>query len=262
MADYTLTYSESSKGFPSFYSYYPEWMIGMNNYFYTFKAGNLYRHNTNETRNNYYGVQGSSIITTVLNKQPLETKLFKTFSLEGDDAWSATIQTDINQFGEIDNLQFEKKEGNYFAYIRNLGVSSTLTILSEADYKSRTIFGFGATISGSTNYVDIDGPIPSKASVYDYLFSENLGTGLISVVGRIGSISYNSTLDRTTITFTLSATGTPPAIGQFLYCVKDSAAESSGVSGHYAKVTLELPSTVTEPSELFALGSEVMKSYP
>ena len=55
--NYTLTYSQSSKGFPSFYSFYPDWMIGMNNYFYSFKGGNLYRHNVNETRNNYYGVQ-------------------------------------------------------------------------------------------------------------------------------------------------------------------------------------------------------------
>ena len=47
MAEYTLTYSESVQGFPSFYSYIPDMMIGMNNYFYSFKAGELYRHNTN-----------------------------------------------------------------------------------------------------------------------------------------------------------------------------------------------------------------------
>jgi len=47
MPNYTLTYSEGSKGFPSFYSYNPEYMIGMNNFFYSFKNGQLYRHNTN-----------------------------------------------------------------------------------------------------------------------------------------------------------------------------------------------------------------------
>jgi len=29
MSDYTITYSESVKGFPSFYSYIPEYIIGM-----------------------------------------------------------------------------------------------------------------------------------------------------------------------------------------------------------------------------------------
>ena len=31
---YTLSYSESSKGWPSFYSFTPEFMIGMNSFFY------------------------------------------------------------------------------------------------------------------------------------------------------------------------------------------------------------------------------------
>ena len=37
--NYTLTYSESSKGFPSFYSFVPDYMIGMNRFFYSFKGG-------------------------------------------------------------------------------------------------------------------------------------------------------------------------------------------------------------------------------
>jgi hypothetical protein len=43
---------------------------------------------------------------------------------------------------------------------------------------------------------------------------------------------------------------------------KDAQAESLGVMGHYADVTLTLPSTVTSASELFAIESELMKSYP
>ena len=53
---YTISYDPGVQGFPSFYSYQPDYMMGMNSYFYTFKNGNLYRHNTNETRNQYYGV--------------------------------------------------------------------------------------------------------------------------------------------------------------------------------------------------------------
>jgi len=32
MANYTLTYSESAQGWPSFYSYYPDFMIGTSYY--------------------------------------------------------------------------------------------------------------------------------------------------------------------------------------------------------------------------------------
>ena len=95
MANYTLTYSENSNGWPSFYSYVPEYMIGMNNYFYSFSVGNMYRHNTNAVRNNYYGVQSYSSMSSVFNEHPLETKLFKTLNLESDQAWDATLTTDI-----------------------------------------------------------------------------------------------------------------------------------------------------------------------
>ena len=102
MAEYTLTYSEGVKGFPSFYSYIPDMMVGMNNYFYSFKQGNLYRHNTNSTRNNYYGVQYNSTIKSVFNASPLENKLFKTINLESDSAWAATLQTDLQTNGSVE----------------------------------------------------------------------------------------------------------------------------------------------------------------
>ena len=66
--DLTLTFSENSQGWPSFYSYIPEQMIGMNNFFYSFKGGNIYQHNTNAVRNNYYNVQYLSQIKSVFNE--------------------------------------------------------------------------------------------------------------------------------------------------------------------------------------------------
>lgn len=35
--EYTLTFSESVNGWPSFYSYNPDFTLGMNQYLYTFK---------------------------------------------------------------------------------------------------------------------------------------------------------------------------------------------------------------------------------
>ena len=72
--EYTLTYSESAGGFPSFYSYIPDKIIGMNNYLYTFKQGNLYRHNVNSVRNSYYDLVAESLpssITSVFNASSL-----------------------------------------------------------------------------------------------------------------------------------------------------------------------------------------------
>ena len=95
MPNYTLTYADSVQGFPSFYSFSPDWMIGMNNYFYTFKGGNLYRHNVNPVRNNFYGIQYNTTIKSVFNQSPLENKIFKTINLESDDTWETTLETDL-----------------------------------------------------------------------------------------------------------------------------------------------------------------------
>ena len=63
MAEYTLTYSEGVKGWPSFYSFIPEWIQGSNNYLYTFNGGNIWRHNVNDSRANFYGTQHHLIVT-------------------------------------------------------------------------------------------------------------------------------------------------------------------------------------------------------
>ena len=93
--DLTVSYSENSKGWTSFFSYIPEQMVGMNNFFYSFKGGNIYQHNTNALRNNYYGVQYMSQIKSVFNEVPLENKVFKTLNIEGENAWTATLETDL-----------------------------------------------------------------------------------------------------------------------------------------------------------------------
>ena len=93
--NYTLSYSEGVAGWVSFYSYYPDWMIGMNNFFYTFKGGNIYKHNVNTARNTFYGVFTPTTIQSVFNNSALENKLFKTINLEGDAPWGAALETDL-----------------------------------------------------------------------------------------------------------------------------------------------------------------------
>ena len=123
---FTLTYSEGVEGWPSFYTFYPEYIKGMNGFLYTFQNGNIYRHNTSPLRNNYYGIQGSSQVTSVFNPEPsLTIKLFKTLSFESNAVWNCTsLLTDLSQ-GNVAEINFEQKEGEWFAYVRhNTGVTN------------------------------------------------------------------------------------------------------------------------------------------
>ena len=176
MANHTLSFSESAKGFPSFYSFIPEYMIGMNNYFYSFSKGQLYRHNTNETRNEYYGEVTASSIKTVINSEPFDNKLFKTLNLESTDGWTADILTDVAaQSSNIDSTSFVKKEGSWFSYIRTNGVDASGPTLTESDYKSRTIGGVGdllesLTLDANTVYLLFSITISDDLSIGDYVY--------------------------------------------------------------------------------------------
>ena len=252
---FTLTYSEGAEGWPSFYTYFPEYIKGMNGYLYTFQNGNMYRHNTNSIRNNYYGVQGTSSVTSVFNPQPSVTiKLFKTLSFESNASWNCTsLLTDLSQ-GNVPEINFEQKEGEWFAYIRhNTGVTN---------FSLRYSNGLGniASVSGPTNALvctfsnNIGNIITNGATAYTLAPNSSPSlAGQVTDVVKSGS-SGTVTLD-TTI-----AGATAPVAGQFLMFVNNTIAESYGMRGYYMEFTLVNDDTT--PVELFAVGSSVMKSFP
>lgn len=267
MANYTLTYSESVKGFPSFYSYVPDYMIGMNQYFYSFKGGNLWRHNTNETRNNYYGVQYNSKIKSVFNESPLQNKLFKTLNLESDGAWSATLTTDIQLTGYIESSWFEKKEQSWFAFVRNNG--STGADTTEAEWELRSLNGIGrsTSVSGVSGARNINFAntisIGSILSVGDLLYFSQPPYDTPQFAGKVTNIVQNikGNTNYIEIDDTVAGAVTPIPIADAYYLfIKDPIAESHGVLGHYCE--FELENTSTTATELFAVESDLMKSYP
>lgn len=267
MSDYTITYSETAEGFPSFYSFFPDWMIGMNNYFYSFKGGNLYRHNVNETRNNFYGVQSYSQIKSVFNDSPLKNKLFKTINLESDQSWDTLLATDINGSGIIESEWYVEKEGAWFSHVRNTG---TVPASSE-EYALRSANGIGRSqsvtgtnntpiISFSTNPIVSIGSILSVGDIVYFALPPYETPQLAGKVTFV-EVDLKNNINRITLDATIAGAVSPiPIQDAFILYVKDQVAESHGVLGHYCEFSLTNNST--EATELFAVESEVMKSNP
>lgn len=267
--DYTLTYSESSKGFPSFYSFVPDYMIGMNRYLYSFKGGNIWRHNTNDLRNTFYDVAYPATITSVFNDTPLENKVFKTLNLESDDAWKATLTTDIQTTGLIEAAWFEKKESNWFAFVRSDGPTGANTDESEWELRSLNGIGNSTAVGGVAATYNIDFPVSlsigSIVSVGDLLYYAIPPAPLTPVfAGEITDIQVDlpAGVNRIVIDSTSvpGATNPIPIQDAFFLYIKNPIAESHGLLGHYCEFTLRIDSQ--EASELFAVESEVMKSFP
>lgn len=249
MANYTLTYSPMLEGWTSFHSYYPEWMTNMNNFLYTFKSGELWKHNTNATRNSWYGAASdASKVTIIFNDAPSESKMFKTLACETDSPWKATITTDLNS-GVMEASYFELKEGDYFTYIRRnpdtvdlkamstqgIGSASSVTLISAGNYRINFTFDIGSTISiGDTIYI-----------------------------GAVGGLTISGVVtahNATSVTINMVVGGTVPVAGNFIVFVKNAVAESYGARGYFMSVLLE--NTSSAAVELFAISSQVFKSYP
>ena len=269
----TLTYSPASQGWPSFYSYNPDWMIGMNNYFYSFKGGNLYRHSVNTLRNTFYTQWCAQNVpeldpfsptthTSVINDLPLENKLFKTMDLVGDAPWSSTMTTDLQYTGFIDQNWFERKEATWFAFVRNDGSvpmgaqEYPLRSVNGIGNSTSVIFGVGtAQINFSINPLIAIGSIISIGDIL-YFSSSAIGAGIVTnVVQNYVAGNNYIVIDTTPIWTTLI-----PSQTEYFLFSKNSVAESHGVLGHYC--LFELSNNYNTKIELFATESELMKSFP
>ena len=254
----TITYSPSDNrggagqggGWTSRWSYEPEWMIGMNSIFYSFKNGDIYKHYSNASRNQFYGVNYPSTVTPVFNDNPIEAKMFLTLELEGTDAWEAAVVTDLTE-GFIDKDYFVKKEGVYYSNIRRY--------FNDDDLSQTSAQGIGqaSNVTGVAPVViEFTQPISGLLSVGDTAY---IGTpGGITEIGEVSS--YVNGVFPLPSSITVDVPVNIPIIGDFIMFLKNSEVESYGSRGYYAEVTLT--NNLTTESELFAVSAEVFKSFP
>ena len=171
---YTLSYSENSKGWVSFRDIDPENGLSINNDFYTFKFGALWKEYSNDTRNNFYGVQYESSLTAIFNDQPGSIKSFTSVNYEGTQAKITKELTDNNYYNlkdftgwYLDNFvtneqtasipNFIEKEGKWYNYLKGETTSHVndeidLSVTSSnLDQKEFSVQGLGvpSSVSGS-----------------------------------------------------------------------------------------------------------------
>lgn len=247
----TITYTDEVKGWTSFHSYEPEWMQNLGSDFFSFKNGNLYKHDANDTRTEFYGTSYGCSITYSSNKGPSDVKLYKNIKLEtNSNQWYAELVSEMEtgEIGSQSNLKFVDKERMMYGYIRRRAND-------KLNFNELSILGLGDLVSLSGNDYTFSTNIPNQVSSnnVDGIGGDELyfNDGATKLIGTIDSVSGG-------VITTVSTTNTP-AVGDFCFVVKDPQAESYGLRGYYASITLHNKST--SYVELFAANSEVFKSY-
>lgn len=268
MGNYTLTYRKprgegERGGWPSFYSYLPEMVEGMNNFLYTFKGGNLWQHNANALRNNFYGVQYSSSIKFVVNDEAFDSKLFKAMAIEGTEAWDVTALTNKEDNAYIEREWFDEQEGSFHAFFRN----SQTTPASTGEYALRSAQGIAqsASVSGPASATIVNFAtnvrINQQLSVGDAIYHMPIGAPTPVYGGVVTNIEVDlpAGINRITIDSSVASATQPVAADQYYMFVKNSIAESNGVVGHYLEVTMTNDSTAE--AVLFGVEFDLMRSY-
>ncbi len=244
MANYenkTVGFSEINKGWTSFYSYIPEDMVYMKSDFYTFKGGNIYKHNIDESsRNKFYDKFYPSKVETIINDDPEVVKNFRTLNMEGSSAfWRVEINTDLDKGGATYD-DFEERERLFKAHIRT-DRDDNLNL------ERLTVQGLGTLIStnGTSMYFRfIDNAIEYGDFVYKIYGNS------YTYLGKIIAVFEDYIM--------LDSIADPVELGQFCFATKDPVIESYGLKGYFGSFTCT--SYESTPIELFAVGTEVTQS--
>lgn len=243
----TLTFDESVKGWTSFHSFIPDFMVGMNNKFFTFNNGELFEHHSDDApRNTYYGVTSPSKVSIMMNDNPSEIKELQAVSLEGNETWEAIIQAFVSNSDDviessIKRVEFVKKEGLWYAYARRNE--------SPNHFDSKSTYGIGVVTDVTGTTVTVNGFSSSLVEGDTIIRGDDLTT--------IGQVISSDTQSGVTI-LELSSVGSL-GNGDFLVGMKDPRIEGGNLRGYTMR--FDLTNTDVDKVELFAINAEVMKSF-
>jgi hypothetical protein len=185
--------------------------------------------------NTFYGVQTDTSFQFNFSQEPSARKIFKALSIEGTTNLQIACETDLEK-GYINNVDFEKKEGVYYAYVRGKN--------GELNTSQLSFQGIGECVVNVLT-LEFAFELDSILSVGDVILNSNL-----QIVGTVLSKTSNSlTLD--TVNNIVS--------GDYVLATKPESVQKQGILGYFMKVGASFSSNTQQ--EIYAINSEVIKSY-
>lgn len=118
----TVAFSEKDNRWVTYLSYIPDFMTKFIDDYYTWYNGTLWKHNSNEIRNNFYGTQYNSKITFYANINPTEVKTFYSMRQKSNKVWNMPEAITLPLYGKesgqktrLSKSRFQNLNGDWFA---------------------------------------------------------------------------------------------------------------------------------------------------
>ncbi len=113
---FTVAYNNRFNKWTTFYSFRPEMFGNVDLEMLGFTNGKLWIHNDSEIRNNFYGVQYTSILETIFNNLPSQVKVFEAVGADSYYAWKVpSAKTKNGMETEIVAERFVRREDSFYA---------------------------------------------------------------------------------------------------------------------------------------------------
>lgn len=237
----TLAFDEDVKGFPSFFSFPPDLMLGMNNRFFSIRDGQLWLHNSeNVPRNNFYGVQYGSSVTVSLNDRPGIEKSYLSIILKGNKTWDIKFNSNLTE-GELFRNEFERRKSRYFAYTRRDE--------NTEDFSSFSTNGVGLLTAYAGSTLIFESTVNAMVCAGDNLFQVQGSNNVL--IGEIDMISDDEII--------VSNLVNSPIPNGFCYATKNARVEGGELRGYYMKAKLE--NDDTDYTELFEIETNTAETH-
>ena len=158
----TISYDASINAWSSRYSYHPEQMALVGTELISFKSGELWMHDVNSTRNNFYGVQYKSQIAGIVQQSPQLVKSYNSITIRGNyppsfahfrteakymdrnssgDYPTTRTYSDYNQSSDLSDSEFRQYEGIYYAPIHRNRLEPAPSSYVSATYDTNGMTG-------------------------------------------------------------------------------------------------------------------------
>lgn len=161
----TISFNYKDKYWQGWWSYAPDMMASLGSQFYSWKDGELWKHDTNELHNNFYGVQYKSVVRFIHNFEKDKSKFYWTIKIDSNGRWHipelTTPADDLFPIGmrsRIKQGNFQQDNGKYWAdFLRDLNDPQYYTANEEEQPAAELQALFeGRTLQGCTMSIEME----------------------------------------------------------------------------------------------------------
>ena len=241
---FTIAYDHKRGNWTSFYSFKPDLYTNINDKFLSFSGSAvvgarqevLWEHGANASYGSFYGTSYPAKFSVISNLDPSAVKSYDAISIEGSNAWSATLSTSDQQT-TIAVADYDEREREFVAFVPRDTLNSTANYIVVGTVDSVDSANTGVTFKARINTQ----PLPIGSDLY----YDNGGT-LTSLSQTLASVNSSKKLTASGNVSTLSD-------GDVVLLKLNAKDEGDQLRDNYCKIDFE-STHYSSKVELFAVN--------